>query len=335
MTVVDAPSLYPPCEAYDRQWLAVPGGHRLHIEQSGHPGGRPLLLLHGGPGSRASAMQRRFFDPARFRIIQFDQRGCGLSEPAGELRHNHSTALVADIERIRLALGIERWWVCGGSWGATLALLYAAAHRPAVDGLLLRALFLAGQGDLDWFFGGAGAVLPAQWQRFLDHVPRSRRRHLQAWLWRLFERGDEASRLRAALAWLDWERALHGGEAVSAVADPVALLQRYRIQAHYLSRRCFVGEAGVLAALARLHGLPVLLLHGRQDLVCRPQNSWRAWRTLAGSRLLWVDGAGHDPFAPAMAGAMRAAADQLAHAGSVGTLGEISAADRPARRSMC
>jgi len=284
MNTATGQHLFDAVEPFGQDLLEVPGGHRIKLWQSGNPRGRPLLLLHGGPGSCASPMQRRFFDPAVFRIVQFDQRGCGASEPAGETRHNNTTALIADIERIRDHLGIDRWLVSGGSWGATLAAIYASAHRARVDGLLLRALFLAGRADLDWFFGAAGALLPEQWQAFLQLAPRSRRRRFMPWLWQVFERGDEALQRRVACGWLAWEAALHGGRVAGGeVGEEV--LRRYRLQAHYLARQCFLGEAAVLGAISRLHGLPVLLLHGRRDLVCRPLNSWRAWRSLTGSRL--------------------------------------------------
>ncbi|MCB1889961.1 MAG: alpha/beta fold hydrolase [Rhodocyclaceae bacterium] len=300
--------LYPVVDAFDVTWLELGGGHRVHVQQSGNPQGLPVLLLHGGPGSSASAMQRRFFDPDRCRIVQFDQRGCGRSEPPGELRHNHTGALLEDIEAIRRHLGIARWRVSGGSWGATLAVAYAARERARVVGLLLRALFLTGPSDLDWFFGGAGALLPDAWQAFLEAVPRSRQRHLQAWLWRVFGGDDVALQTRVAQAWRDWESALQGGGPVAAPVDD-ATRHRYRVQAHYLSRRCFLGERRVLGDIGRLHGLPVTWLHGRQDLVCRPANSWRAGRTLSGSRLVWVEGGGHHPFSPPMAAAMRQCAD--------------------------
>jgi len=334
MNTAPGQHLFDVVEPFEHGSLPVPGGHRLALWQSGDPRGRPVLLLHGGPGSCASSMQRRFFDPALFRIVQFDQRGCGASEPAGETRHNHTAALLADIERIRGHLGIERWLVCGGSWGATLAAVYASAHRARIEGLLLRALFLAGRADLEWFFGVAGTLLPDAWQAFLQLAPRSRRRRFMAWLWQVFERGDEALQVRVAGAWRAWEAALQGGGAPGGEVGE-AVLRRYRLQAHYLARQCFLGEAAVLGAISRLHGLPVLLLHGRLDLVCRPVNSWRAWRSLAGSRLQWVDGAGHDPFAPAMAKAMVAAAGHFAANGDFGALGELSSADRPGPRSKC
>ena len=314
--------LFEPVAPFDARWLAVPGGHEIHVEQSGAPDGQPVLLLHGGPGSSASAMQRRFFDPSRYRIVQFDQRGCGRSRAADSLRHNHAAALIDDIERIRESLGIARWLVSGGSWGATLAACYAAAHRGAVAGLLLRALFLTGRADLEWFFGGAGACLPDEWQRFVDCVPRSRRRSLRPWLWRVFAAGDEATMQRVAAAWRRWEAALQGNPPPDEAPD-AALVRRYRIQAHYLARECFLGERRVIAAIARLHGLPVLFVHGRRDLVCRPANAWKAWRSLSGSRLLWVDEAGHDPFSPAMARALRQAADHWLQHASFAPLGEV------------
>ncbi|MCB1917037.1 MAG: alpha/beta fold hydrolase [Rhodocyclaceae bacterium] len=302
-------ALYEPGDPYDSQWLSVPGGHELFIQQSGSPGGQPLLLLHGGPGSKATAMQRRLFDPARFRIVQFDQRACGRSRARAPLLHNHTDALVADIERIRDRLGIVRWLVCGGSWGATLAVHYAATHRSPVAGLLLRALFLAGRTDLDWFFGGAGALFPDEWQRFLACAPRSRRHRIQPWLWQVFAKGGDADMRRVAAAWRRWEAVVQGQTPPPAALDSEAI-QRYRIQAHYLARACFLGERRVRAAVASLHGLPVLFVHGRRDFVCRPSNAWTAWCSLSGSRLLWVDEAGHDPFAPGMVRAVREAADR-------------------------
>lgn len=328
------PPLFEPTPPFDTGSIAVGQGHRLYFEQSGDPAAPALLLLHGGPGSRSSAAQRRFFDPGHYRIVQFDQRGCGASEPPGETRHNHTAALVADIEHLRRQLGIARWLVVGGSWGATLAVAYAAAHPARIAGVLLRALFLAGRSDLGWFFGGAGALFPDAWQRFLEVAPRSRRRRLQDWLWQVFATGDAPLQRRVARAWAAWEQTLAGDPAGAAPAGAdAALVQRYRVQAHYLARACFLGEAGVLGAVSRLHGLPVALLHGRQDLICRPVNSWRAWRSLTGSRLQWVEGAGHDPFAPAMAAAMRAAAAVFAERGDFDGLGALSVAARPVPRA--
>lgn len=321
---IDTPQLlYPEVEPYDRGWLEVSGGHRIYYEQSGSRGGRPVLLLHGGPGSASSPMQRRFFDPERYRIVQFDQRGCGRSEPAGGLRHNQTALLVDDIEALRERLAIERWLVSGGSWGATLAVVYGALNRQRLDGVLARAVFLGNRADLDWFFGGAGALHPQTWQEFLALAPRSRRRNFRRWLWQVFAGPDAGLQGRVALAWRNWESALAG--APPAQGTPLAavesLVRRYRVQAHYLSRQCFLGRAGAMGSVARLHGVPVLWLHGRRDLVCRPLNSWQAWRSLAGSRLLWVDDGGHDPFAASMAEATRRATDGFAASGDFALLG--------------
>lgn len=306
--------LYPPLEAHSQGWLPEQAGHRVYWEECGNPAGLPVVVLHGGPGSGASPAHRRFFDPAGYRIVLFDQRGCGRSTPRGELRHNSTELLLVDIERLRAHLGIERWLVVGGSWGAALALAYAARHKSACLGLLLRGVFLTGRADLDWFFSGAGALLPEAHQAFLAPLPKSRRRDPLDWFERALKEGEPDMALEALCHWMAWEAALsHPGEAPGPTpaeidgAAAAALLDKYRLQAHYLQRQCFLGERRLLDCAARLHGLPTVLLHGRLDWVCRPANAWRVHRTLHGSRLAWVDGVGHDAFDPRMAAAMVAA----------------------------
>jgi proline iminopeptidase len=312
------PCRFPPLEPWDQGLLDVGDGHALHYEQCGAAHGLPLLFLHGGPGSGCSPRHRRLFDPAGYRILLFDQRGCGRSTPRGGLRHNTTAHLVADIERLRVHLGIDRWLVCGGSWGASLALAYCAAHKPACLGLVLRGVFLTGRRDLAWFFDEARQLLPEEFDAFAAPAPKRRRRDLLGWYRRTLEGGDPQAALAAVRAWMRWEEALgQPGRrpssateaAIEAAAEPGAeeaerLLAKYRLQAHYLSRRCFLGEAHLLDCAARLHGLPTAILHGRLDLVCRPQNAWRVHQTAHGSRLLLVDGAGHSPFDPPMAAAL-------------------------------
>lgn len=310
-------NLYPDQPAFHADQLAVGGGHSLYFEQWGRADGQPALVLHGGPGSGASPMLRRFFDPARYRVISFDQRGCGRSTPRGATGHNHTAALLDDIEALRHALGIERWLVAGGSWGATLATAYAAGHREHTAGVLLRGLFVPERVELEWFFQGARALFPVQWEAFAAAAPRRARRDLLAWLARVFAGTDETVQARAARAWLAWERTLTGaapqppadGEALAAAID------RYKVQAHYLAQRCWLDGAGTRNACARLNGLPVLFLHGETDLVCRPGAAWQAQRCAAGSRMAWVPGAGHDPYHPAMVDAMVRALDAFAVGG--------------------
>jgi len=300
---------------FDSGLLDVGDGHRVHYEQAGNPEGLPVVVLHGGPGSGSSPRQRVFYDPARFRIVQFDQRGCGRSEPMGELAHNRTAKLVGDIERLREHLAIERWLVSGGSWGSTLALAYSAAHRDRVGGVILRAVFLAGRSDIDWYFDGSRVIAPQAHEQFMTAIPRRWRRRVVQYLDRSL-RGDDADKaLHLATAWMNYEAVLSGSDPAFPQAVPppaggaVALCAKYRVQAHYLAQRCFLGHGAVLAAAAALRGVPVALIHGTRDLVCLPQGAWRIHRACAGSRLAWAPGAGHNPFHPAMDRLMRDALD--------------------------
>lgn len=302
-----------PPVAFDSGWLEVGDGHRVWYEQSGNADGFPVVLLHGGPGSGSSPRQRLFFDAGLFRIIQFDQRGCGRSEPTGELAHNRTVALVGDIERLREHLRIERWLVSGGSWGSTLALVYAARHLDRVAGVLVRAVFLAGRADLDWYFHGARVIAPQAWERFAAEIPRRWRRRIIGYLDRSL-RGDDADKAaRLALAWRDYEAVINGPDpatpsAVPAPAGGIAtLVAKYRVQAHYLAQRCFLGSGEVLRAASALRGVPVAIIHGTRDLVCLPQGAWLTHRACPGSRLAWAAGSGHDPFNPSMAALTRSA----------------------------
>jgi len=288
-------------------WLDVGHGHRIHHEQTGAADGIAVLLLHGGPGSGSSPRQREFFDATCYRIVQFDQRGCGRSTPLGETAHNHTDALIGDIEMLRRHLGIERWLVAGGSWGATLALAYAARHRERVSGLLLRGVFLAGRADLDWFFHGVAAFAPQAHADFMAAVPRRWRLRVVSYLERCFANagGNDERAPRVAAAWQTYENRLDRPQAAATVTAGLSaeaeqrLVARYRVQAHYLARRCFLGESAVLRAASALHELPVALVHGTHDCICRPGNAWRVQRACSGSRLAWAAQAGHDPAHPA------------------------------------
>lgn len=308
-----APTSPQPAAAFDSGWLDVGQGHRVYYEQAGAIDGIPVVLLHGGPGSGSSPRQRVFYDPARFRIVQFDQRGSGRSEPMGETRHNHTAALIGDIDRLREHLAIDRWLVSGGSWGSTLALAYAASHRERVSGVVLRAVFLAGRADIDWYFDGSRAVAPEAYERFVAEIPRRWRRRIPQYLERSLRGSDAEKCARLATAWMHYEAALNGPDPAmpQAVPPPLggaeALCAKYKIQAHYLAQRCFLGHAAVLRAAAALRGVPLAIIHGTRDLICLPQGAWRVHRACAGSRLAWAPGAGHDPFHPAMDALMRAA----------------------------
>ncbi len=290
-------------------FLPVGGGHVLHWQQAGDAGGLPALVLHGGPGSGHSPALWRCFDLGRYRVTGFDQRGCGRSTPRGETRHNTTAHLIADIEALRRHLGVDRWLVVGGSWGATLALAYACRHPGALSGLLLRGLFVPSPAELHAFFQGARASHPEAWERFAAPAPPGRRVQLLSWLTELFAGDDVALQLRATLAWRAWEHALAG---LAAPPEPAGdalqqALDRYRVMAHYLAHGCWIdaqqGAAGWGDA-AGLAGLPIQFLHGSRDEVCRPAAARAVQQGLPGSRWCEVPGAGHDPFHPAMAARM-------------------------------
>lgn len=309
-----------PVSAPDAGWLDVGTGHSIYYAQHGAADGIPALLLHGGPGSSSTPRQRGFLDATRYRCIQFDQRGCGRSTPLGETAHNHTGALIEDIEALRRHLRIERWLVIGGSWGAALALAYAARHREHVAGVLLRGTFLTSHADLEWFFHGVGALVPQLHADFMAVIPRRWRGSVVTWLDRCFADvdADRERALRVALAWQAYEQAVdapHLAPAPAAALDAEQaqrLIAKYRVQSHYLARQCFLGEAAVLRAASELHGIPLALVHGTQDWVCRPCNAWRVQRTCAGSHLAWAAQAGHDPAHPAVLRLMRGAADAFA-----------------------
>ena len=291
----------------------------IYFEQCGNPAGLPVVFLHGGPGSGCSPRHRSLLDPARFRVVLFDQRGCGRSTPRGECAHNTTADLVADIERLRAHLGIARWLVLGGSWGSALAVAYGAAHRAACLGAIVRGIFLAGRDDIDWFFRGAGALVPDGWEELAAIAPPAERTRLDAWLFDAVSGADRGIALQAVRHWMRWEDTVEAGTPRALpqldAAGEQAALDKYRVQAHYLRHECFLGDAALLGRAVALAGLPVAILHGRQDRVCRPIDAWRLHRAIPGSRLLFVDGAAHSPFDLPMAAALAGAGDHFAEHG--------------------
>ena len=283
----------------------------LHVEECGRPDGVPVIFLHGGPGSGCTPGQRRLFDPGRFRTVLFDQRGCGRSTPTSSLRANTTAHLVADVERIRHLLGIERWLVFGGSWGSLLALAYAQAHPDAVSGLVLRGIFLGSAAELRRYAQGVATPAPRAWQRFAQAVPHGERDDLLgAYTRRLLSR-DAPTRVAAARHWLDYERALMGETPLVASPDP-RQLAKTRIQAHYLSRGCFGDADRLLAGCERLRHIPGALVQGSADPVCPPQAAERLHRAWPQAERVAVDGAGHGALQPAIAAACIAALDRIA-----------------------
>ncbi|RMF40244.1 MAG: prolyl aminopeptidase [Alphaproteobacteria bacterium] len=308
--------IYPPLEPYRMHRLKVGGGHVLHVEECGNPDGAPVVVLHGGPGGGISPGMRRFFDPRHYRVILFDQRGCGRSRPHASVAHNTTWDLVADIERIREALGIDRWVVFGGSWGAALALIYAQTHPGPVRALVLRGIFLMTAAEIDWFYGGpAGAFWPERWERFVAPVPREERDDLiGAYHRRLFGPSHE-EQLRFARTWVAWESglaALDPGLGATRSGSAEYARAFARLEVHYFINRGFLERDGqILEEMGRIADIPGFIVQGRYDLICPPRSAWALHRAWPGSELSLVMGAGHALSEPGIAAELVSVMDRL------------------------
>ncbi len=293
-----AAHLYPAIDPFDSRMLDVGDGHRLYVEQSGNPDGIPVVVLHGGPGGGCSPAMRRYFDPQKYRAILFDQRGCGRSRPHASVEDNTTWHLVADIERIREELGIDRWIVFGGSWGATLALVYGQEHPERTASLILRGVFLMTQAELDWFYGGgAGRFWPELWESFAGMVPEDERGDLiAAYHQRLFS-GDLVTETRFARAWASWENALASIDNDGVTGESPADYARAfaRLENHYFTNAGFLGDKAILNPhrMARIARIPGVIVQGRYDMICPPTSAWRLSRAWPKGRLKMVGKAGH------------------------------------------
>ncbi|WP_415405162.1 prolyl aminopeptidase [Tateyamaria sp. SN3-11] len=308
--------LYPPIDPYDQRMLDVGQGHRVYVEQCGNPRGIPVIVLHGGPGGGCSPAMRRYFDPEHYRVILFDQRGCGRSRPHASVMNNTTWHLVDDIEMIRRTLEIDAWIVFGGSWGATLALIYAQAHPARVRHLVLRGVFLMTQSELDWFYGGgAGKFWPEVWARFEGIVPEDERGDLiGAYNRRLFS-GDVAQEIRFARAWSAWENALAsihstgaGGEAPGDYARAFA-----RLENHYFTNAGFLEFDGqILAHAGRIKHIPGTIVQGRYDMICPPDSAYALSKTWPNSDLKMIRNAGHALSEPGISAELVRTMDRIA-----------------------
>jgi proline iminopeptidase len=309
--------MYPEIEAYDSGMLEVDARHRLYYEQCGNPDGKPVVMLHGGPGAGCSAKMRRFHDPAHYRIVLFDQRGSGRSTPHADLVDNTTWDLVADIERLREKLGIERWQVFGGSWGSTLALAYAEAHPRRVTELVLRGIFMLRRWELEWFYQqGANRLFPDAWDQYLAAIPEVERGDLISAYHRRLTSSDEATRLSAARAWSVWEAStsllLQDEAFIDGHRDPHFALSFARIESHYFVHGGFFDvEDQLLRDAHRLDGIPGVIVHGRYDVVCPLQNAWDLHRAWPASKLVISPNSGHSAYEPENAAALVEATDSF------------------------
>lgn len=308
---------YPPVEPYDSGFIEVGGGHRIYWEMCGNPLGKPALFLHGGPGGGCTRDNRRLFDPARFRIILFDQRGCGRSLPHARLEANSTAHLLSDMERLRRMFGIRRWLLFGGSWGSTLALAYAQACPGRVSAMVLRGVFTARQSELSWLYrGGASFLFPDAWQRFIAPIPESERSDLVAAYHARLTHGDRAVELAAARAWCAWEEDIMTLQprphAAPLPVDDARLLALAQIESHYFVHGAFLAEGQLIANAHRLLDIPGVIVQGRYDAVTPPVTAWELHKAWPRAQLEIVRGAGHASSEPGILSGLIAATNAFA-----------------------
>ena len=311
-------TLYPEIQPYDAGTLRVDDRHVLYYEQCGNPAGRPVVMLHGGPGGGCSDKMRRFHDPAKYRIVLFDQRGSGRSTPHADLVDNTTWHLVEDIETLRATLGIERWQVFGGSWGSTLALAYAETHPQRVTELVLRGIFMLRRWELEWFYQeGASRLFPDVWEHYLAPIPPVERHDLISAYHRRLTSEDQAVRLAAARAWSVWEGATSflrmDPDFISGHEDAAFALAFARIENHYfVNGGFFEVEDQLLRDAHRIADIPGVIIHGRYDVVCPIRNAWDLHKAWPKGELLISPTSGHSAFEPENVDALVQATDRFA-----------------------
>lgn len=310
-------NLYPEIQPNLVHSLKVDARHTLHIEECGNPKGLPVVFLHGGPGAGCEPYHRRFFNPEIYRIILFDQRGCGQSTPHADLVDNTTWDLVADMEKIRQHLGIGKWLVFGGSWGSTLGLAYAQTHPEQVLGLVLRGIFLCREQEIKWFYQyGASRVFPDYWEDFVAPVATADRSDMLSAYHKLLTGKDELRRMAAAKAWSKWEgrtaTLLPDETVVRHFGNPHTALSMARIECHYFTNDSFLEPDQLLQNAASLSGIPGVIVHGRYDMICPLENAWQLHQSWSGSELSIISGAGHSAAEPGITSALIAATDEFA-----------------------
>jgi proline iminopeptidase len=311
---------YPEIQPFQRGRLKVSALHEIYFEQCGNPRGQPAVVLHGGPGGGITPFLRQMHDPSHYRIILFDQRGCGQSTPHAELAENTTWDLVADMERLRQHLGIDRWQVAGGSWGSTLALAYAETHPERVTGLVVRGIFTVRRSEIEWFYQrGADALFPDVWETYVAPIPEAERHDLIAAYHRRLTGADPAAQLACARAWSQWE-----GATLSLLPDPRRVsefgadrfaLAFARIECHYFQNRGFFARDGQLIDDAdRLKGIPGVIIQGRYDVVTPMVTAWDLHKAWPEAEFVVVPDAGHTATEPGIADAVIRATDRFRHA---------------------
>jgi proline iminopeptidase len=309
--------LFPPIDPYESGRLPLDGEHMMYWEQSGNPDGIPVVFLHGGPGAGATPVHRRFFDPAAYRIIIFDQRGAGRSQPQGLLENNTTPHLIADVETLRVHLGVERWLIFGGSWGSTLAIAYGEAYPERCLGYVLRGIFLGRQSELDWFLYGMRTVFPEFWGRFVELLDPSEQEDILNAYHRRLINPDRAVHLPAARAWSAYEGAcstlLPSPETVAAFSGDALAYALARIETHYFVNDLFLAENALLNDIDRIRHLPGIIVQGRYDMVCPIGTADALHQAWPEADYVVIPDAGHSAMEPGIRAALVRATERLKH----------------------
>ncbi|WP_019503109.1 prolyl aminopeptidase [Pseudanabaena sp. PCC 6802] len=311
-------SLYPHIEPYNQAMLQVSELHSIYFEECGNPDGKPVVFLHGGPGGGIIPTYRQYFDPLRWRVVLFDQRGCGKSTPHAELRENTTWDLVADIEKLRVHLGIEKWVVFGGSWGSTLSLAYAETHSDRVKGLILRGIFLLRQKELQWFYQeGTSYIFPEAWQEYLKPIPQSDRHDLIAAYYHRLTSEDLQIQLEAARAWSIWEastsKLLIDTNLIEEFGEDNFATAFARIECHYFINKGFLEpESYLIENVGRIRHIPGAIVQGRYDIVCPMVSAWELHQAWPEANFIVVPDAGHSMTEPGITQALLEATDRFA-----------------------
>lgn len=310
-------NLYPAIEPYVQHSLQVDSTHTLHLEECGNPNGIPVLFVHGGPGGGYSAIHRQFFCPESYRIILFDQRGCGKSRPHACLTNNTTAHLIEDIEKIRRLLNIEKWLLFGGSWGSTLSLLYAETYPERVLGLILRGIFLCREQDINWFYQkGADQFYPDYWADFIEPIDIEKRKNMIEAYHEVLTSDNEVARMRAAEAWSIWEGRTSNLETdpntVNHFGDPFHALAMARIECHYFQHDAFIEKNQIIQNASAIHDIPTTIVHGRYDMICPINQAFDLHTALPHSKLIICNHSGHSAMEPEISKTLVDATDEFA-----------------------
>jgi proline iminopeptidase len=311
-------NLYPELDILEKRSIKVDYLHEVYYEICGNPTGKPVVFLHGGPGSGCNPAQRRFFDPAHYKIILIDQRGCGRSTPQGETRNNTTDDLVNDIDLIRKELGIEKWLVFGGSWGSTLALAYAVRHTSHVVGLILRGIFLSRTSELNWFLGEVKTFYPEPWFALCESIPQNLKENPLGYYKELIFSNDENISIPAAIRWNTFESSIMSllprPPGNDSEINGQVELARARIQIHYIENNCFVGSRDLIAeAAGKLAAIPTVIVQGRYDMVCPPITAWELGKAMPHAEFHMIADAGHSAMEAGTTSALVSATQKFKH----------------------